>query len=129
MEREKENKQGRVREREGEIENPKQAPFCQRRAGGGTQIHESEDHDLIQIKSWSLNRLSHSGTPGWSILSHMCDSKIYKHVNLRFGHIAIEKLMVILTSCPYQLKSMFFRIKQFLKKVIFTLFQSQEVFM
>ena len=34
--------------REGERENPKQAPSCQRRGPCGARTHEPRDHDLSQ---------------------------------------------------------------------------------
>ena len=54
FEREARHEQWRSREREGERENPRQAPCCQLRAWLGAWWHEPWDHDL----SWNRVRCS-----------------------------------------------------------------------
>ena len=56
-------------QKEGETQNPKQAPGCEHRAQCGALTHEPWDHDLSQsqIMTWAkvrhLNWLKHPGTP------------------------------------------------------------------
>uniref|UniRef100_A0ABI7W7A4 Uncharacterized protein n=1 Tax=Felis catus TaxID=9685 RepID=A0ABI7W7A4_FELCA len=60
--RETEHERGKVRERgRHRIRNRLQALSCQHRARRGARTHGPRDHDLS--RSWTPNRLSHSGTP------------------------------------------------------------------
>ena len=60
--RETEHKQGRGRERgRHKIQSRLQALSCQHRALRRAQTQGPQDHDLS--RSWTLNRLSHPGTP------------------------------------------------------------------
>ena len=62
-ERERDRVRAGEGQREGEAQSPKRAPgpSCQHRARCGARIHEPREHDLTQ--SWTLNWLSHPGTP------------------------------------------------------------------
>ena len=60
-ERERERKRGR--------ENPKQALYWQCRAQLGAQSHGHEIMTLVEIRSWTLNPLSHPGAPLIDFLS------------------------------------------------------------
>ena len=61
-ERETEHEKGRSRERRRHrIRSRLQALSCQHRAQSGAWTHVPWDHDLSW--SWTLNRLSHPGTP------------------------------------------------------------------
>ena len=55
-----------MREKERSKQDPKQAPRSQHRARCGARTHELRDHGLSL--SWTLNRLSHPGTPGMCFL-------------------------------------------------------------
>ena len=85
-ERKSASRGGAEREREGERENPKEAPCCQHREPhAGLELTSREIMTRLAIKSWMLNPLSHPGAPGFGhlerrsfwcfIMLHSCPGK------------------------------------------------------
>ena len=60
-------------QRERERRNSLEAPCCQRRCQQGARYHKCEILTWAEIKSWTLNWLSHPGAPKYYFISFSFD--------------------------------------------------------